>query len=209
MEPSSFDIRRILSFPCFYTLYQHLIGDKKLRHIYVNNYIQPKPGDKIIDIGCGPGEILNHLPGVEYIGFDENERYIHGAQKKFREKATFLCKRITADTINEGPLKGHWFDIALSNGILHHLNDQEALSLFDLAHKLLKPGGRLFTLDLCYAEKEPWVVRWLVSIDRGKYTRTEKEYLKLASRSFGDIKSYIRNDLYRIPFTIIILACKK
>ena len=197
------DIRSILAIPTIYRLFSNLIGGDA-RCLYVDKHIRPRYGDKILDIGCGSADILSYLPSVEYVGLDSSQAYINSAKKRFGNRGTFLTKKVSKNAINEVS----FFDIVLAGGVLHHLDDNEALQLFELARSALKKGGRLITLDGCYTEEQSLTARFLLSIDRGRYLRTKDQYLCLASEAFTDIKVSIYHDLIRIPYTHIIMECK-
>ena len=194
----------ILAFPRIYSLFTGIVGSNA-RTVYVKKYIRPKEGDKILDIGCGTADILAYLPNVEYVGLDIDEAYINYAKKRFGHKGIFLATKVDRKTINEFSL--HDFDIVLATGLLHHLNDYEASRLFELASSALKPGGRLITLDGCYVKGQSWLARLILSKDRGKYVRTQDEYLSLSSAVFTNIQVSVHYDLIRIPYTHIIMEC--
>jgi len=73
MKISFPDIRSILAFPTICRSFSSIV-DGHSRILHVENYIRPRDGDRILDIGCGPGDILEFLPSVEYLGFDVNQR---------------------------------------------------------------------------------------------------------------------------------------
>jgi cyclopropane fatty-acyl-phospholipid synthase-like methyltransferase len=181
------------------------IGGNKLSKIFVNTYVRSKIGDKILDIGCGPGDTLEFLPSVDYIGFDLNEEYIKYARKRFSKQGQFFCKRVSRDAIPGENL----FDIVMACGVIHHLADEEAVEMFELGYTLLKPGGRFITHDPVYVPVQSYFARMLFSIDRGKYVRTQAQYQTLAQKYFTDIQVSIRSDLLRVPYTHLIMVCKK
>lgn len=168
-------------------------------------YVCPKAHDRVLDIGCGPGDILNFLPDVEYYGFDLDPFYIKSAQKQFANRGTFFCKAVSRNAFSGDSD----FDIILAMGILHHLSDVEARELFELAYHLLRPGGRLITYDGCYTENQSAIKKFILDIDRGKHVRTESAYKNLATSSFKSVSSSVREDLLNIPYTLIIMECKK
>ena len=204
MKISLPDIRSILAFPAIYRLFSNIVGGNA-RSLYVEKYIRPRDGDRILDIGCGSADILSYLPNVEYVGLDMSQTYINSAKKRFGNRGTFLTKKVNKDSNNE--LSSFDFDIVLASGVLHHLNDGEAIQLFDLARSALKVGGRLITLDGCYIKGQSWLARFILSKDRGKYVRTRDQYLGLARKLFTHIKVFIHHDLIRIPYTHIIMEC--
>ncbi len=197
-------MQTILRFPRVYVLFSTIISGNVFS-VYVKKYVRPKKGDKILDIGCGTAEILSYLPEVEYVGMDINRDYIDYAKKRFGNKGQFLNQKVKKGLADELSLVG--FDHVLAKGVLHHLNDDQAIQLFELSSMVLKQGGRLITFDGCYVQGQSWLTRLILSKDRGKYVRTKHEYLGLASKSFKNIQFSIHNDLIRIPYTHIIMEC--
>jgi SAM-dependent methyltransferase len=159
--------------------------------------------DRVLDIGCGPGDMLNYLPAVHYVGFDASEAYIARARQRFGRRGQFYCGLVNSGSISEL----HTFDIVLAHGVLHHLGDAEASALFALARAALRPGGWLVTFDGCYAPNQSRLARWFVSRDRGRYVREVEEYRRLANSAFDRVHVTVRHDLLRIPYTHIIMEC--
>src|SRR6266446_6274626 len=83
-------LQRWLSFPLLYNLFQDIIGGNALRRRFIRDHVRAKDGDRVIDIGCGPAQILPWLPKVDYLGFDVNPAYIASARRKYRDKGTFV-----------------------------------------------------------------------------------------------------------------------
>ena len=200
-----FDIRYILAIPAVYRIFYWVIGGYYLRDVLMKSYIKPREGERVLDVGCGPGDILDYLPKVEYIGIEHEAKYVDAAERKYGSHGTFLHKDIKNVKIDE--FRG--FDLVLAIGILHHLDDAKGEKFFNLAWSALKEGGRLICFDGCYEENQSWLKRKLLLMDRGKYVRTKEGYLNLARRKFTFIKTYIRQDLLRMPYTHIIMECRK
>jgi len=180
------------------------MGDNTFYPKYINEYIRPKRGDRILDIGCGPADILKYLSDVDYTGIDSNVRYIQSAQQKYGSKGRFLCSAVGEDVLSADSR----FDIIMANGVLHHLNDEDAGALFATAQQYLDPAGRLISYDGCRLEKQSLITRALFSFDRGKFIRTRDGYMRLVPPCFST-QVTIRHDLTFFPFTIIIIECRK
>src|SRR5436190_10822082 len=203
-EPKARGIARLLDFPRVYSRFADCIGGDA-RFIYTREYVRPAPGQRIIDIGCGPADIVAELPdGVEYVGIDMNPQYIESARTRFGHRATFHCHSISSP-FRGGPAR---FDIAMANGVLHHLDDAEALDLLRLARASLEDGGRLVTLDGCFIAKQSSIARLLLKMDRGKHVRAPEAYVELARQAFGTVVPHVRQDLLRIPYTHLIMQCR-
>lgn len=195
-------MRSILSIPAAYNLWWTVVGGPNWAKVLVSQYVQPAPGARILEIGCGPGTIAGYLPDTRYVGFDISPKYIEMAKKRFPQ-AEFVCERVS-----QFSLKGqNSFDVVLAIGIVHHLDDEEARQLFQIANDALKPGGKLITFDGVLTNDQSAAARWLLSRDRGKFVRHEQEYVRLASQVFAKVKPNVRTDLLRIPYTHLILEC--
>jgi SAM-dependent methyltransferase len=171
----------------------------------VDEYIRPQPGNRVVDIGCGPGTMLPYLGPVDYIGFDLNAAYIEHAKQTYSGQGTFFQGRVdeAADQLELG------IDIVIAIAVLHHLSDQETRALFAAANRILRPGGRLITFDNVFTSPQNPIARLLIRLDRGKSVRTAGGYLSLAKEGFGEVEVDIRSDLLRIPYTHCIMVCHK
>jgi cyclopropane fatty-acyl-phospholipid synthase-like methyltransferase len=195
-------IRSVLALPQAYQLFWNVIGGAARSRTLVAEYIRPKAGDRILEIGCGPGTIVPYLPPCEYVGFDASAQYIEQARRRFPQ-ARFVCERVSEYTLPQRS----YFDSVLALGILHHLGDPEASQLFQIAHQALKPGGKLVTLDGVWTNAQSSAARALLARDRGEFIRDEAGYVGMASKVFNNVKATVRDGLLRIPYTHIILEC--
>jgi|ERR1700733_1301446 SAM-dependent methyltransferase len=195
-------IRSVLALPQAYQLFWNVIGGPARSRTLVKEFIRPKAGDRILEIGCGPGTIVPYLPKSEYVGFDASAEYIDQARRRFPQ-ARFVCERVSEYTLPERS----YFDLVLALGILHHLDDAESQQLFQIAHEALKPGGKLVTLDGVWTNSQSSAAKALLARDRGEFVRTEEGYVIIASKVFDNVKATVREKMLRIPYTHIILEC--
>jgi cyclopropane fatty-acyl-phospholipid synthase-like methyltransferase len=194
--------RSVLSLSWAYQSFWHGVGGDKRNRVLVRDFICPQPGNRVLDIGCGPGTMAPYVPDSEYVGFDASAEYIDHAKRRFPQMR-FVCQRVSQYTLVERD----YFDIVLALGVLHHLDDNEALNLFQIAHDAMKPGGRLVTIDGVWTDDQSRAAKYLLSRDRGRFVRSEAGYKELAAKVFSNIESSIRHDLLRIPYSQMILKC--
>src|SRR4051794_37628381 len=99
-------VRSLLAIPAVYRLFTNrVIGRWRLDRTTVG-FLAAGPGARVLDIGCGPGDFLRHLPGVEYHGTDLSPKYIAAARRRWGDHGTFRCEAV-AETVVRDP---HSFD---------------------------------------------------------------------------------------------------
>lgn len=196
--------RRVLSNPLVYSAFQSLMGAHQARIRIVSQNIRPYPGMKMLDIGCGPADILVYLPDIEYWGVDISEPYIEKAKKNYPNRGRFYCKELTDKDLDGFPR----FDVVLAIGVLHHLDDSIAREVAGLACKALAPGGRLITIDPCLDKSQSTISEFLVRHDRGQNVRTKIKYEELVTGLFTKLDIKVRHQTW-IPYTHCIMECTK
>lgn len=204
MAQTTTGLHAILGHPRVYTAFQYLMGARSGWQRLADEHIQAKPGDAILDIGCGPADILAYLPPVRYWGFDISEDYIARARARYGERGTFACKYLAEDDLAGLPA----FDVVLASGVLHHMDDDVARQLMAVARRALKPGGRLITVDPCFEDGQNPVARFLIRNDRGRNVRDAAGYRALAADLFDDVRLAVRHQAW-IPYTHCYMRCVK
>ena len=93
------------------------------------------PGDRILEIGCGPGRVLKHYAarGHDVVGVERSEI----AVKRLVEEGYDA----TVGDVLDLPYPTGRFDVALAFGVYHNLPDRHAAALAETA-RILRPGGR-------------------------------------------------------------------
>ncbi|MGN6087564.1 class I SAM-dependent methyltransferase [Trinickia sp.] len=195
-------VRALLSHPYVYDLFQTIMGARKGRTEFATRFVQAHAGDRIVDIGCGTGDLLAYLPDVDYTGYDISEHYIEAARERFGSRGAFHCRLLTSDELSTMEP----FDIALAVGLLHHLDDDEARGFIQMTKRALKPGGRLITIDPCFADGQNPIARWLVRADRGQNVRDRDGYISLVADTFSQVHATVAHRSW-IPYTHCILVC--
>lgn len=118
-----------------------------------------KPGDKILDFGCGNGRLAGFLKNnyKEYVGVDISQKLVDIAKQKYSsEKTEFIkieptFKRSDRVTKKESgrtslvfPFEDNYFDVIFSIAVFHHFPSKEyAQRIAKELHRVLKPGGKI------------------------------------------------------------------
>jgi len=109
---------------------------------FVTNYgaalltlLDPKPGERILDLGCGTGHLTNDIAksGATVVGIDSSPDMIAKASAAYPE-IPFVVENGTSFRTDEP------FDAVFSNAALHWMKPPEAV--VQTIASALKPGGR-------------------------------------------------------------------
>lgn len=126
-------------------------------------YLSLKPGDRVLDLGCGEGRHthgLHMLDGIEAIGVDTDVASL----EKAREGLATLPQRSEGGAQTTQFLVGNAtglefadnsFDALICSEVLEHLSDYDT-ALAEI-RRVLKPGGRLcITVPHAWPERICW-----------------------------------------------------
>ncbi len=97
--------------------------------------LEPKPGERILDIGCGTGHLTAQIAasGAMIRGIDQSEEMIRQAREKFPE--------LQFDVMDAREIKlNESFDAVFSNATLHWIKEPERV--IQGISRILRPGGR-------------------------------------------------------------------
>jgi SAM-dependent methyltransferase len=177
----------LLASPLIYEMLQRAMGLAGVRREFLGNFLRARRGDRVLDIGCGVATLLDHLPEVGYVGFEPNPAYVEAARRKYGDRGTFHVGRFDKQAAS----RLQPFDIAMAVAVLHHMSDTEALELFGLLATVLKPGGRVVTLDNVFVEGQNPLARLLISFDRGQNVRSPDGYAALVGDAFSHVAGAI------------------
>jgi SAM-dependent methyltransferase len=197
-------IRAVLSSPKVYDFFQNIMGANKIRQELVSDFIRPTDNFRVLDIGCGTARILDYLPkDVSYYGFDLSQTYIDDAKARYGSRGHFNCALVEQAIDSLAP-----FDAVLAVGVLHHLDNSQAIALMQLAYASLKQGGKLITIDPTLVDGQNEIAKYLVKNDRGQNVRSPEDYYLLPNKIFSKVTGQVKHRTF-IPYTHWIMECRK
>jgi ubiquinone/menaquinone biosynthesis C-methylase UbiE len=146
------------------------------------------PGQRVLEIGCGNGDLLASLNPTEGIGVDFSEQMLHAAQKRYPD-LSFVCG--DAHTVELEST----FDAIILNDLLNDIWDVQALiaNLYRYCHNgtiiIINAYSKLWQPALDFARKRGWAKpllqqNWLTPDDIGQILHLEGCFVV---KSFSDI----------------------
>lgn len=189
---------QLITIPAIYKALMFSLGADRAIRRYVSEVLQPSPGMKILDVGCGPANILS------YTGIDLNKKHIAFARELYGDRGRFIVGNAAEDLKQEEET----FDLINVSALLHHLSDHEATSLFGSLKRLLKKDGKIVTFDNVWLPRQRMAVMLINKLDSGINIRTPEGYLGLLSGLGFDIQTRIFDDLLRIPYDHFVMIAR-
>ena len=105
---------------------------------YIDEFIASLAGKKVLDIGCGAGQITDYLTqrGIGAIGIDFSEELLKIAKQNFPNS-----KFILADICDYE--QKEQVDGIITKDVLFHLSDENLIQVLHKFRRMLKPNGNL------------------------------------------------------------------
>lgn len=117
---------------------------------------QVKPGDSVLEVGCGTGTLTLAAkkqagPTGKAFGID----LIPGMVEASQRKAAAANEEITFQegSIDAIPFADNLFDVVMCSFMIFHMSEETRTRGIQEIFRVLKPNGRLFVLDLALPEQ--------------------------------------------------------
>jgi ubiquinone/menaquinone biosynthesis C-methylase UbiE len=127
----------------------HRIGRIGALHTEVIRAAGAEPGQRVLDIGCGTGNLLialgRGLPDLDLAGIDPDPRALRRAGRKTARAG--LQVRYEVAFAQELPYPDASVDMVLSTLMFHHLDAPTKQATLAEVRRVLRPGGAVVLAD--------------------------------------------------------------
>ncbi len=195
----------LLAQPLLYEALQYAVGAKRFLRMFLSKYVRVVANERMLDVGCGPAEIVRFLPDVQYVGFDHSGLYVERARRTFGARAQF----IQDDVSNLSAYNLPPFDVATAIGLLHHIDDAQVTKVMSAVYAALRPGGRFVTADPCWHKGQSALKRFIIGLDRGRNVRRLEDYEDLARQVFPQTRRHLVTAHLPFPHSVAIIECAR
>jgi len=148
--PMANEESRVLHWARFYDLGTSLMGGRvRALHRRMIERAAIAPGERVLDVGCGPGRLTLAAAGAagsgETLGIDPSPEMIALARRKASGAGSAATFRVAG--IEAIPVPDDHFDVVLASLMLHHLPAELQGRGLAEVFRVLAPGGRFVALD--------------------------------------------------------------
>ena len=154
---------------------------------WMTDMLDPQPGERIADLGCGTGDALEAIAGrvdAEVIGLDFSAAVLRTAAAALDRLPGVRLVLAQADLTDPVPLADASVDRVLCHNVLECLSRPAALVAE--SHRILRPGGRLVLSHsdfdtLLFASEDLELTRRLVR----SYCDTQQDWMEAVDGTIG------------------------
>lgn len=126
----------------------------------VEKLIGLEPGQRLLDVACGQGLVSRYLinaqPGATAMGVDLSKELIERAHGQSPESISFVVG--DARSLDDADIGDELFDACVC--VLALMNIDQIESVFEGASKRLKPGGKMVSVIIHPAFRNPGATAW-------------------------------------------------
>jgi ubiquinone/menaquinone biosynthesis C-methylase UbiE len=183
MSPLAKLVAWVSDHPVLFIFFRSLLeNDFRSIREQIRRHLHLEPGQRTLDLGCGPGAFADLFAAQDYVGVDLSRRYVDHARA--HRKGTFI-----ACDARHLELPDDRFDQILIFGLLHHLADEDVRAVLRESKRVLTRGGTLLVIeDVPTVDRLNLIGHLLHRIENGAHIRTAEAYESLY-REFGRIES--------------------
>lgn len=105
-----------------------------------------RPGDRVLDLGCGSGDLTATVAGIvgdggHVVGVDAQPTMLEEARARAGANQSFVLRPVQALDEAFGPEHDGTFDVIVSRATLHWVPAADLPAVYRSAARLLRPGG--------------------------------------------------------------------
>ncbi|MBI5393349.1 methyltransferase domain-containing protein [Candidatus Woesearchaeota archaeon] len=131
---------------------------------------------KILDIGCGTGQLLSHLvkelPHAELYGIDLTEAMVSLAKQKLKQHKNIMVQQTSVEKM---PFKDKLFDYVLTTEAFHHFPEPEK-ALLEMK-RVLKDDGKIILIDINFGPGISYIFHKLEPGNKNIYSKKQFQEL--------------------------------
>lgn len=174
-------------------LYEKFLKERTLPAKDLLSKIDIASPQKIIDIGCGPGNstkvLFDKFPNAKIIGIDNSKKMIEQAKHNF-SKIEFINADISTDEINYE----NEFDIVFSNACMQWIPNHHVL-LKKLMNMLKQNGILAVQIPINFSEPIHKLIQKVTTSDKWKNKfSVKREMYNLSQNEYCDILAELSSD---------------
>jgi ubiquinone/menaquinone biosynthesis C-methylase UbiE len=131
-------------------IYRRYLESKPWLNQLYTSFLNIRPGQKIVDVGCGPGDFTRQLARLSnqkatILGIDSNEKSIRAATTDTKKARLSRCVSYELGDVYKIPLEDGYADLTCCRTLLMHLT--EPLKAVKEMTRITRTGGSVIALE--------------------------------------------------------------
>ncbi|MBI5198286.1 MAG: class I SAM-dependent methyltransferase [Nitrospirae bacterium] len=146
------------------------------------------PGDMVLEIGCGIGRVGRVIAPLckEWIGCDVSTNMLQHAAERLKDYGNVRFVELSGYDLK--PIPDQSVDVVYCTVVFMHLEEWDRYQYVLEAHRVLRPGGRIYIDNINLCGEEGWAV-----FDRHRGARPEKRPAHISVTSTPqEIEMYLK-----------------
>jgi SAM-dependent methyltransferase len=148
-----------------------------------------RPDDTFLEIGCGVGRVGQVLAPIcrQWIGCDVSGKMIQHARRRLQAFPNVKLVEISGYDLQ--PIPDRTIDVVYCTIVFMHLDEWDRYNYVLEAHRILRPGGRIFVDNFSICSDEGWEV---FETHRKKFPPAERPPHISKSSTPQELETYLR-----------------
>lgn len=196
-------VKGLLGHPVVYNLAQGVASaNYRAARGVIRRELTPAPDERVVDLGCGTGNLAGLFVHARYVGVDLHIPYLRFARRAARGS-------LAAMDVGRLGFRDNTFDTAVAVGLTHHLDDSALERFARQVRRVCRAAARIVIIDIVPAQ--PWNLlerarqRWG---ERGRHLRSQEEHRRLLAAHLAVEKGYrVRSGF--LEYSVLVLKVKK
>jgi len=188
----------------------NMAGSPALRAMQEHGYSYIQPTYKVLDVGCGKGDITIQMAqyAEQVQGLDTSEGMIGVARRKEEAYQLDNVEFLHTDLFDD-QFEAASFDQITTFNVLPYIHEKDAF--YARIHQLLKPGGLFLSSTACLGQRITptrvfmWLLKSLRVVPRMTFYKTDGLESEIAEAGFAIEKAM---DIAKLPERLVVAKKK-
>lgn len=171
---------------------------------FYNNFLKNKPGNNVLDLGCGDGIVIHQLLEIDCsikgTLIDASADMLNKARERLKDFDDLLFFQGSFQDILNKNIGLQSYDFVVSSLAIHHLTMEEKTALLGYIYSHLENGGYFVNIDVVLAPSDA-LEQWYLVLWK-QWLNERKSFLGIEGDDYDDIVRRYKDGTENKPDTV-------